>query len=79
MGTSDVLKILKISHVLNEHGTRNEYLKPVESKNLKAHHRKEHLNISTFTKFEFYWLKRRHTFEIYNLREHFKFSCLSDF
>ena len=46
-----------IGHVLNEQGTRYEYLKSIELKN-GAHHLKEHPNISKFTKFESCWLRR---------------------
>ena len=45
-------------HVLNEQGTGYENLKSIELKN-GARHLKEHPNISKFTKFESYWLKRK--------------------
>ena len=48
-----------IGHVLNEQGTGYEYLKSIELKN-GSRHLKEHPNISKLTKFESYWLKRKH-------------------
>ena len=49
---------LSIGHVLNEQGTGYEYLKSIELKK-GTHHPKKHPNISKFTKFKSYWLKRK--------------------
>ena len=48
-----------ISHVLNEQGTGNEYLKQLNRIENEACHRKDHSNISMFIKFECYWVKRK--------------------
>ena len=53
-----ILLTWQIGNVLNEQGTGYEVLKSIELKN-GARHLKEHPNISKFTKFESYWLKRK--------------------